>query len=37
MGMQLSPAYREVRTEIRSRDHRTLVRDPWGEASPATR
>jgi hypothetical protein len=29
MGMQLSPAYREVRTEIRSRDHRTVVRDPW--------
>lgn len=29
MGMSLSPAFREVRAELRSRDYRAVVRDPW--------
>jgi hypothetical protein len=29
LGMELSPAYRQVRAEIRSRDLRAVVRDPW--------
>lgn len=37
MGITLSPALREVRAELRSRDHRAVVRDPWerGVARPA--
>lgn len=37
LGAQLAPAYGEVRSEIRARDHRSVVREPWerGVASPA--
>ena len=36
MGMELAPAYRDLRTDIRSRDFRTVVRDPWERGVTST-